>query len=143
MSLRWIERDGKMVLQQQARAWTGNEMGMVFVDVPTHQEPKKDSEAIYPCLGCGVMRTKAEGGTTFTVCDDCWDKQYPKRPKKMTVEDELAKVLWGKESKCGAKDAIAFFKARMPIVSDGWLWNERLAYEQALKDVRQALFGES
>lgn len=64
-------------------------------------------------------------------------------PKKMTVEEELAKVLWGKESKCGAKDAIAFFKARMPIVSDGWLWNERLAYEQALKDVRLSLFGEA
>ena len=30
----------------------------------------------YPCEDCGALRTKAEGGTTFTVCDDCWDKKY-------------------------------------------------------------------
>jgi len=27
----------------------------------------------YPCNECGVTRTKAEGGTVFTVCDTCWD----------------------------------------------------------------------
>ena len=31
---------------------------------------------IYPCNDCGKMRTKAEGGTTFTVCDECWDKNF-------------------------------------------------------------------
>ena len=31
-------------------------------------------QRIYPCEGCGKMRTKAEGGTTFTVCDACWNK---------------------------------------------------------------------
>ena len=30
-------------------------------------------EPKYPCQRCGVLRTKAEGGTVFTVCDDCWD----------------------------------------------------------------------
>lgn len=30
-------------------------------------------ERIYPCARCGVMRSKAEGGTVFTVCDECWD----------------------------------------------------------------------
>lgn len=30
-------------------------------------------EAEYPCIKCGKLRTKAEGGTTFTVCDECWD----------------------------------------------------------------------
>jgi len=25
-----------------------------------------------PCEKCGKPRTKAEGGTTFTVCDECW-----------------------------------------------------------------------
>lgn len=34
------------------------------------------AEAIYPCDGCGVMRTKAQGGTTFTVCDACWLGRY-------------------------------------------------------------------
>ncbi len=27
---------------------------------------------------CGKLRTKAEGGTTFTVCDKCWSKHYEK-----------------------------------------------------------------
>jgi hypothetical protein len=30
---------------------------------------------IYPCDRCGKLRSKAEGGTTFTVCDECWDDQ--------------------------------------------------------------------
>lgn len=30
-------------------------------------------EPTYPCDRCGKPRTKAEGGTTFTVCDDCWE----------------------------------------------------------------------
>ena len=34
-------------------------------------------EQLYPCSDCGVLRTKAEGGTVFTVCDDCWDKHHP------------------------------------------------------------------
>jgi len=32
------------------------------------------TEPTYPCKSCGKPRTKAEGGTTFTVCDACWDK---------------------------------------------------------------------
>lgn len=32
-----------------------------------------DDDKIYPCAKCGTMRSKAEGGTVFTVCDDCWD----------------------------------------------------------------------
>lgn len=31
-----------------------------------------EPEPTYPCQKCGAMRTKAEGGTTFTVCDACW-----------------------------------------------------------------------
>lgn len=31
---------------------------------------------IYPCADCGRMRSKNEGGTTFTVCDGCWDKHF-------------------------------------------------------------------
>ena len=34
---------------------------------------------IYPCADCGIMRSKNEGGTVFTVCDTCWDKAYAKR----------------------------------------------------------------
>lgn len=32
----------------------------------------------YPCADCGVSRTKAEGGATFTVCDECWDRSRRK-----------------------------------------------------------------
>lgn len=35
-------------------------------------------ERIYPCVKCGVMRSKAEGGTVFTVCDECWDAGHLK-----------------------------------------------------------------
>ena len=38
----------------------------------TPAEPAQ-AEPTYPCSECGTLRTKAEGGTTFTVCDECWD----------------------------------------------------------------------
>lgn len=38
----------------------------------------KEEPRVYPCQRCGVMRTKAEGGTVFTVCDDCWNRDLPK-----------------------------------------------------------------
>jgi len=38
-----------------------------------------DSERVYPCDKCGIMRSKAEGGTVFTVCDACWDAHLVQR----------------------------------------------------------------
>lgn len=39
----------------------------------------EDKDArIYPCADCGKMRSKNEGGTVFTVCDECWDKHFSK-----------------------------------------------------------------
>jgi len=35
----------------------------------------------YPCADCGILRSENEGGTTFTVCDKCWDKHYKKEPQ--------------------------------------------------------------
>lgn len=40
-------------------------------------EPAPAPEPTYPCAKCGALRTKAEGGTTFTVCDKCWDESHP------------------------------------------------------------------
>lgn len=37
------------------------------------------TEKIYPCADCGLMRSEAEGGTIFTLCDICWDKDAEKR----------------------------------------------------------------
>lgn len=34
---------------------------------------EEEATRVYPCAMCGVMRSKREGGTIFTVCDDCWD----------------------------------------------------------------------
>jgi len=39
-------------------------------------KPSEIEEKQYPCADCGKLRTKAEGGTVFTVCDECWDKHY-------------------------------------------------------------------
>ncbi len=41
--------------------------------------PKSKSDRVYPCSDCGKLRSKEEGGTTFTVCDECWDKAYGKK----------------------------------------------------------------
>ena len=37
---------------------------------------RANGKQLYSCVECGVLRTKAEGGTVFTVCDDCWDKHH-------------------------------------------------------------------
>lgn len=49
----------------------------------TGDAPKVDagpvpSEPTFPCADCGVPRTKEQGETTFTVCDQCWNKAHPK-----------------------------------------------------------------
>lgn len=36
---------------------------------------EEERDAKYPCAKCGKLRTKDEGGTTFTVCDKCWDSK--------------------------------------------------------------------
>ena len=43
--------------------------------------PKNDQNRVYPCADCGTLRSKDEGGTTFTVCDKCWDKHYGRKQK--------------------------------------------------------------
>lgn len=37
-----------------------------------HADLRSRSTTSNPCERCGTARTKAEGGKTFTVCDDCW-----------------------------------------------------------------------
>ena len=46
-------------------------------------------ERIYPCIKCSKMRTKAEGGTTFSICEDCWDKEQPKAIEDDVWDEEL------------------------------------------------------
>jgi len=47
----------------------------------------------YPCTECGKLRTKDEGGTTFTLCDECWEKHYGKQPTEAR-QDELAGIRY-------------------------------------------------
>lgn len=42
----------------------------------TIREPKDPKDRVYPCADCRKLRSKNEGGETFTVCDDCWDAHY-------------------------------------------------------------------
>lgn len=51
------------------------------------------SEETYPCSDCGKLRTKAEGGTVFTVCDNCWDKHYPKEAMTKTKDEMIEEML--------------------------------------------------
>ena len=43
--------------------------------VPAKEAEDEDAR-IYPCDNCGTMRTKAEGGTCFTLCEECWEKEF-------------------------------------------------------------------
>ena len=48
------------------------------IAAPTPPSEPDVNARIYPCDDCGLMRSKAEGGTTFTCCDECWEKHYGK-----------------------------------------------------------------
>ena len=54
---------------------------------------KSDHDRVYPCRKCGVLRSKAEGGATFTVCDDCWDDAPNQREQWRELRERLAS--WG------------------------------------------------
>jgi hypothetical protein len=47
------------------------------------KQPDKHAR-IYPCADCGIMRSKAEGGAIFTVCDSCWKIHYDKKLGRIT-----------------------------------------------------------
>ncbi len=49
-----------------------------------------EPEPTYPCAECGKLRTKAAGGTTFTVCDDCWEEPTD----TLTPRDALRIGTW-------------------------------------------------
>ncbi len=50
---------------------------------------KEDAEDLYPCADddCDVMRTKAEGGTVFTVCDEHRDAFWRDADNPEPVDD--------------------------------------------------------
>jgi uncharacterized Zn finger protein (UPF0148 family) len=48
----------------------------------------------YPCDRCGTVRTRAEGGRIFTVCDACWGvhEPAPVAPGPLDVEARLKRL---------------------------------------------------
>lgn len=45
-------------------------------DLRTLAARLRAGEPTYACDDCGTLRTKDEGGTVFTVCDECWNKHF-------------------------------------------------------------------
>ncbi len=84
----------RLALQGDASQWVDVANYAAFLDYQSRQattphdgpdsdeetagidEELADTEDNYPCEDCGAPRTKAQGGTIFTVCDDCWDKHH-------------------------------------------------------------------
>lgn len=65
--------------------------------------PFPAEERVYPCAKCPKMRTKAEGGNVFTVCEACWDdKPVALRP---TLERH-ARVVYGPLPEYPPEDAL-------------------------------------
>ena len=57
-------------------------------DGSRNRESVYGKEETYPCMRCGKLRTKEEGGTTFTVCDECWDNKQ-ETEEKMKKQDKI------------------------------------------------------
>jgi hypothetical protein len=66
-----------------------------FHDGCEHRQVKSDAAPNHPCAKCGKPRTKAEGGTTFTVCDDCWDAGQTPEGEPAPDEQDFRDFLKG------------------------------------------------
>lgn len=114
-NLRFVERDGKMILQEKKgfECWE---------DVPTHKEPKKvsveDELSKYLANSSGFSKTHAHYFNKYAKYSIEFMKQRMPSKKERSFQEIL-------KNPCDlAKD------------------HEERAYNQALKDVRKALFGE-
>jgi hypothetical protein len=115
-----------------------------------------DDARIYPCADCGLMRSRSEGGTTFTVCDVCWDKAYPTAPapdagaaERAVGEARDAVVRFAVEARnhgtfpvneCGVIDQTsAAYQSYIATLAD--LWRSVDVYSAALRGTNQAKRG--
>ena len=60
--------------EQRFDAWMPLPLGPAGTPPQSGKEP---DERKYPCDRCDTLRTKAEGGAVFTVCEACWDVLQP------------------------------------------------------------------
>ncbi len=82
----WTTAEDKAIGERETR--TQDEQRIISLSANLDRERKAREAAIlpppetspptYPCADCGAPRTRAEGGTTFKVCEACWDKHYAK-----------------------------------------------------------------
>lgn len=104
--------------------WPGDSGELDRLCRPASIEPAEpaDPERIYPCADCGVMRTKAEGGTTFTVCDECWDKHHGKAAPDPASEPraKITRLDDGKEFADVADVLADCFKGYGPVAEGMW-----------------------
>jgi len=77
-----VSTDDNLKLPKEIEAYCKDE------DKDRELEEKK-----YPCADCGKLRTAGEGGTTFTVCDECWDKSHKKPTSDVNKDRELRDIL--------------------------------------------------
>ena len=61
--------------------------------IPVPSTPASGSDRIYPCNKCGKLRFKDEGGTTFSICDECWEKQYGEKKGETPASDDALEAL--------------------------------------------------
>jgi len=76
-----------------------------------------DEEKTYPCRECGVPRTKAEGGTVFTVCDDCWDKLH-NTPEKPKIDPDKPKEVFTEEQRDYINKQIHVWRERFELKTE-------------------------
>lgn len=86
----WCRRCG---MSKVAPAFAGSTTDGVCYE-PERDGPAPEEERKYPCDLCGKLRSKAEGGTVFTVCDECWDATYRRTaPAREAVGEDAVDKL--------------------------------------------------
>jgi len=95
----------------------------------------REEGPLYPCVDCGKLRTKAEGGTTFTVCDSCWDKKHSKtKPEPGITGSGESAPLYADRDHMALEPH--FSAHMMAMTTEGLYGKAKIAAELAYRDAR-------
>ncbi len=127
---RWLAPTNWVMPSARREAWSDVERVELIAkrgDLAGGERP--EPEAAYPCDKCRKLRTEAEGGTTFTVCDACWDTEHPR--SEVAVPDKPT--------------ARGFEEAKMraleePTLLDALAWIAVWECERAIKQAKRNEF---
>jgi hypothetical protein len=106
--------DGVLMSATEQQAWESateacaSEIRIATLPTPPPAAQDPEREPTYPCADCGTPRTKAEGGTTFTVCDECWDRRHP-----AAQAPKLGKPIW-QDIECPNGEIVRILAGREP-----------------------------